>query len=482
MKIKTLGQVFTPLWIVNKILDEVGYSGKGILDKNILEPSAGDGQFVVEIVRRYIFEARKKKWSNIEIINGIKKHIYAIELDHMHWKTLKRNINSLISKELNVNKSYTFPNITTRDSLFAKYEVLYEFIVGNPPYIRIHNLERDYVQKLRNEYNSCKKGNFDIYYAFYELGLSLLNEKGKLSYISPNSFMKTSSGKSLRKLFVEEDSLISIIDFESQKHFKNVMTYTSILTFNREIISKKFKFVHYKDPDFLLRNELKKEELKCSSWNFYVKEDSYILEEQKVRTKNLIELAEFKNGVATLWDSFFITDDFEIKKKKTKFNEVELETELIRDIIKISEFTKRKKRIVFFPYKKINGKYQPLTKKELNSYPLAKKYIEENKERLSSRSLDKKTPYWAFGRAQGLGDIDKSKQGIRTLIKNEVSFVNIKSGSLAYSGVYSTGKNKIVKEMLLKDDFLKYSRIMGSDKSGGYKNINTKVFKEYKYN
>lgn len=53
-KHKSLGQVFTPDWIVSEILDLVGYNNESILDKYILEPSSGDGAFLLEIVKRYI--------------------------------------------------------------------------------------------------------------------------------------------------------------------------------------------------------------------------------------------------------------------------------------------------------------------------------------------------------------------------------------------------------------------------------------------
>lgn len=53
-KHKTLGQVFTPTWIVSEILNLVGYNDDTILNKYILEPSCGDGVFLLEIVERYI--------------------------------------------------------------------------------------------------------------------------------------------------------------------------------------------------------------------------------------------------------------------------------------------------------------------------------------------------------------------------------------------------------------------------------------------
>jgi hypothetical protein len=39
-KHKILGQVFTPKWIVNEILDSLEYNNENILDKYILEPSS----------------------------------------------------------------------------------------------------------------------------------------------------------------------------------------------------------------------------------------------------------------------------------------------------------------------------------------------------------------------------------------------------------------------------------------------------------
>ena len=80
-KHKTLGQVFTPTWIVNKILDLVGYNNDNILDKYILEPSSGDGIFLMEIVGRYIDICLNKQIETNQIIERLEKYIYGVELD-----------------------------------------------------------------------------------------------------------------------------------------------------------------------------------------------------------------------------------------------------------------------------------------------------------------------------------------------------------------------------------------------------------------
>ena len=51
---KLKGQIFTPFFIVDKILDDVGYASSNILGKKILDPGCGDGRFLVKIAERII--------------------------------------------------------------------------------------------------------------------------------------------------------------------------------------------------------------------------------------------------------------------------------------------------------------------------------------------------------------------------------------------------------------------------------------------
>ena len=53
---KLFGKIYTPQHIVEKILDDVGFSGSSILGKLIIDPACGDGQFLTEIVKRIIYK------------------------------------------------------------------------------------------------------------------------------------------------------------------------------------------------------------------------------------------------------------------------------------------------------------------------------------------------------------------------------------------------------------------------------------------
>lgn len=85
-KHKTLGQVYTPKWIVNEILDLADYKGKNILQKYILEPSCGDGAFLCKIVKRYIEVAKENNISENKIIKDLETYIYGVELDTQEFE------------------------------------------------------------------------------------------------------------------------------------------------------------------------------------------------------------------------------------------------------------------------------------------------------------------------------------------------------------------------------------------------------------
>lgn len=56
---KAEGQYMTPDGIVSMILNNIGYTEQHVLTKTIMEPSFGDGAFLINIVQRIITEGKK---------------------------------------------------------------------------------------------------------------------------------------------------------------------------------------------------------------------------------------------------------------------------------------------------------------------------------------------------------------------------------------------------------------------------------------
>ena len=70
-KKKTLGQVFTPHYLVCDILNVAGYiTGNDILKNHIIDNSCGDGAFLFEIIKRYCDTAKSACLSINDIKNA----------------------------------------------------------------------------------------------------------------------------------------------------------------------------------------------------------------------------------------------------------------------------------------------------------------------------------------------------------------------------------------------------------------------------
>ena len=55
---KALGEFYTQKEVVEYIIDSVGYQGRTIIDKRLLDPACGSGTFLVDALKRYLSEAR----------------------------------------------------------------------------------------------------------------------------------------------------------------------------------------------------------------------------------------------------------------------------------------------------------------------------------------------------------------------------------------------------------------------------------------
>lgn len=131
----------------------------------------------------------------------------------------------------------------------------FDVIIGNPPYIRIQNMNRyspDEVKYYRSQFSpyvTAKRQNFDKYALFIERGLSLLKSSGHIGYIVPHKFFLIKAGKALRQLLASHKYLSQIIDFGVQQVFAGqTTTYTCILVLNKEE-SEKVLVEHVKDLD-----------------------------------------------------------------------------------------------------------------------------------------------------------------------------------------------------------------------------------------
>ena len=151
MKSKYLGQVFTPETLVNETLDDVHFTIKNIDISNmkILEPSFGDGAFLKKIAHRMAIAAiaytRKNDYHKTpqQIID---EQLYGIELDEQLYEKTIRDVKEYLYDIFGLKVN--LPNLICGDALDTEWTD-FRYIVGNPPYIRIHNIDKKYREKLK---------------------------------------------------------------------------------------------------------------------------------------------------------------------------------------------------------------------------------------------------------------------------------------------------------------------------------------------
>lgn len=491
-KHKILGQVFTPKWIVSKILDYVGYAGKDLIGKYICEPACGDGVFLKEIVTRYVVVAKNNGINELEIIEHLETFIVGIEIDNEAYFSCLNNLNKLVSELLETDTKVNW-RIYKGNTLYLHQEFknYFDFVVGNPPYIRIHHLDIQTRAFLKRTFQ-FSVGTIDMYISFFEMAFLMTKSTGKIGYITPNSFLHNASYKAFRFFLQHRKQLKILVDFKSNKVFQGFSTYTAISIFDKGYTNDFFRYKELENGEIIEVNKIYFDRLSCQKWNISAsKHEEFLNNLFQDKNTPLKDLFDIQYGFATLRDKIFISKTIkQVSDDIVLFNNYLIEKDILKKIVKGSRYKGKPEEIehILFPYI-YNGKKHKVIEEEYlrKQFPLAYAYLLSYKEELEERDLDKGATWYEFGRSQGVQTIHQEKIIINTLVNGEINFHKIDKDTMLYSGIFITKKSKntpwnLIENVLSSEDFYKYIRITGKDFSGGYKSISTKYLKEYRIN
>lgn len=501
---KGKGQVMTPTPIVEQILDIVGYTDD-IINKKICEPSFGDGQFLAKIIERLIIAAKSKHIKNADIASTIKQNVFGFEKDKKMFEKAIAKINAICF-------SYSLPEIDWSENLlcantldvYNNYLDCFDFVVGNPPYVRIHNMSEDDRLKIKNF--TFNQGMSDLYVIFYEIGIKMLKDNGKLCFISPNSFMKNASQKSFRKYILENNYLEAIYDFREEKVFSNADTYTCICLICNGKKNRGISYYVYIDKKPSLSSRIEDKYIldffTYNPWNFSNIEGIKVLIKNNNTKKKLGDIAIIQNGVSTNRDSVYCVKCYEdinltmpfkgslesveflfFKAKNKKIYKIE--SKILKKCIKGSRCDATiDNSYIIFPYHKNDDKYVvPYTEKKLlKNFPLSYRYLSDFKDDLSQRDMDPNVPWFAFARNQGLQNVLQKKIVFKHVFPKGTKFTPklIDAEIVVYSGFYIVSKTpENILSIISSDSFANYANLVGKNMSGGYLSISSNMVKNF---
>lgn len=272
----------------------------------------------------------------------------------------------------------------------------FDVMIGNPPYIQL--------QKIKEESDMLKTAGYDtytrtgdIYCLFYELSFNFLREKGVLTFITSNKWMRGAYGKSLRALFTERNTR-KVIDL-GPRVFNSATVDTNIYIGRNESSEHKELGITLKE-----RNDLRN----LGDTSFVelpdVGEDAWIILDAselninkafKAHGKPLIDWEiEINRGVLTGYNEAFLINS---EVKEGLISKDERLNDLIHPILKGREINKYVAipdgYIIFIPWHfpkqddpLIKGASNEAEEEFRTTYPVLYDYLLSHKEGLSQRN------------------------------------------------------------------------------------------------
>lgn len=231
------GAIFTRSEVVNFILDLVGYTeDKPIYNKRLLEPSFGGGEFLLLAVER-LLAAWQQSNDHDEPFSKLENAIRAVELHRETFSKTYLEVVTLLKRyEIDAKTANKIANswLINGDFLLSPFACEFDFIVGNPPYVRQELIPAALLAEYRNRYQTMYD-RADLYVPFIERSLTLLSPDGTLGFICADRWMKNRYGGPLRNLISEHFHLKIYVDMVDTPAFQSdVNAYPAITIISRE--------------------------------------------------------------------------------------------------------------------------------------------------------------------------------------------------------------------------------------------------------
>ena len=284
---------------------------------------------------------------------------------------------------------FEFPEVLNDDGDFVGFDV----VIGNPPYIRVQNLEHSIIDYFKSNYKSFFQ-KADIYLLFIEKAISLLKENSGLSFINPTLFLSSDYGQGLRE-FLTQYKVSRIVDFGDLPIFEEAITYTGIFFISKSNPENiQFKKIESLSNIISSLNEPKYESFNQSNFgkeNWVLKNDKHNNLLNKLQSlQNLGSIAVINSGCFTGFDKAFFVDDKSIEENN-------LEEDVIKPVIMGKEPKKYKlqkpiKKCIY-PYKLGNNNETEIIEEQefKESFPNCYNYLLNFKSDLENRMDSRKT-------------------------------------------------------------------------------------------
>jgi len=489
------GAYYTPQNIVDAIVDLTVGNRIG----SVCDPACGSGAFLLGSLKKLL----SNKAGTIPKI--LSRYIWGIDIDIHNVENTKKVL-SLFSILEGVDRKEFRIGIFQGNSLkfswlaTSRKKSSFDFIVGNPPYVRGRNLTSVLKAQIKS-WPTADVGIADLYIPFFEIALSWVkNDAGRIGYITPNTYFSSINGRKVRKMISEARVIEKIIDLNGFPAFEGLLTYTCITILDkahtpRPLVGVALRASQLSDIRKIRLFPINYSELRNHDWYIQPKKIiSDMRQIESVGTPLTDYVLKFTTGIATLRNDLYI---FNSPMKngyitcEINGNFFDIEKEITVPIIKPNiindEFKlKNNRERILYPYRLASdGKsINLIAEGELrNLYPGAYSYLKYIKPLLKKRSVDDSVSNWyAYGRSQALDGF--GKKIIFPMMSNHPVFLWVDNpNTLIYCGYALFPRSykdvKILLKILNSDVFWYYISNTSKNYANGYKSFAKNYVKKF---
>ncbi|MFI1743200.1 Eco57I restriction-modification methylase domain-containing protein [Thalassobellus sediminis] len=286
---KNTGSYYTPSYLAEFISKRVLSHFENRTRMSILEPSVGDGAFILELEKE----------------NDIKINLTALDINEVELKTASKKWSK---------KTASF--IKT-DFLEFSSTKQYSAIIGNPPYVKKNILTSKQIAlskeiHLSEELTEASVKN--IWATFLVKANTLLVKNGVLAFVLPSELLQVKFAEEVREYLKKQFERIEIFTFNDLM-FECKGQDTIVLFAYKKSDNKGEFFANITSRESLERNSfiLRNNQLLVSSkvkWthHFLTSDELTFIDNLKKELKTVNDYSDSKPGIVTAANKFFIID------------------------------------------------------------------------------------------------------------------------------------------------------------------------------
>jgi hypothetical protein len=232
------GAIFTRREVVEFVLDLAGYTADQPLHrKTLLEPSVGVGDFLLPAVERLLRAYAAAGAKRGDDFDALTRSVRAVEIHRLSLASMRQALEPVLKGagfDKRERSILLGAWLVEGDFLLAPLPWSFDFVVGNPPYVRQELIPDALLAEYRRRYVTLYD-RADIYIPFIERSLSLLAPGGAVAFICADRWMKNKYGGPLRRMISRGYRLKFFVDMVDTPAFlSDVIAYPAITVITNE--------------------------------------------------------------------------------------------------------------------------------------------------------------------------------------------------------------------------------------------------------